>query len=170
MELLKQLMKEHKLTLKELADQSGIPFSTLSKWHRGYTTPNNTGLKKLADFFKVPPEILAQSFGKEYTEDLSEPNTTEMTVAEIESVERAIENNKKDVTELRETIDKKNETIDYLREKCRQLASREQYSKAAATSIEEVENLLGAELCTKNRTLILSLHLLCTVIERHLWK
>lgn len=58
---IKELRKEHNLTLKELGAELNIRDNTLSRYENG-RTPNQEILKKIADYFKVPVPYL-QGFG-----------------------------------------------------------------------------------------------------------
>lgn len=55
---LKELRKEHGLTLKELGEQLGMPNNTLSQYETGKREPKLETWQKLTDFFKVPTEYL----------------------------------------------------------------------------------------------------------------
>lgn len=55
---LKELRKEHGLTLKELGEQVGMANNTLSQYETGKREPKLETWQKVADFFKVPTEYL----------------------------------------------------------------------------------------------------------------
>lgn len=58
---IKELRKEHNLTLKKLGAELNIRDNTLSRYENG-RTPKESILKKIADYFKVPVPYL-QGFG-----------------------------------------------------------------------------------------------------------
>lgn len=53
MNRLKELRKEKKLTQKELAIKTEIPYRTLQRWENGETDIKSNAAEKLADFFGV---------------------------------------------------------------------------------------------------------------------
>lgn len=53
MNRLKELRKEKKLTQKELAEETDIPYRTLQRWENGETDIKSDKAEKLADFFGV---------------------------------------------------------------------------------------------------------------------
>ena len=53
MNRLKELRKEKKLTQKELAEKTDIPYRTLQRWENGETDIKSDKAEKLADFFGV---------------------------------------------------------------------------------------------------------------------
>lgn len=53
MNRLKELRKEKKLTQKELAEETDIPYRTLQRWENGETDIKSDKAQKLADFFGV---------------------------------------------------------------------------------------------------------------------
>ena len=55
---LKMLIKERKLTQKQIADALGIPASTFSGYVQGYSEPSLDTLIRLADYFKVSADYL----------------------------------------------------------------------------------------------------------------
>lgn len=55
--ILKQLRKERKLTLKNLAELTGVSISFLSQVERGKSSVTLESLKKIADALKVNPTI-----------------------------------------------------------------------------------------------------------------
>lgn len=52
-ENLRLLQFEHKLTLKQLSEKTGIPKSTIHNWASGVAPHNLSQLKKLANLFKI---------------------------------------------------------------------------------------------------------------------
>lgn len=50
---LKELRKEKKLTQKELAEETDIPYRTLQRWENGETDIKSDKAEKLADYFNV---------------------------------------------------------------------------------------------------------------------
>lgn len=55
---LKELRKEKKLTQKELAEKTDIPYRTLQRWENGETDINLSQAKMLADYFGVSETYL----------------------------------------------------------------------------------------------------------------
>ena len=53
MNKIKQLRKEKKLTQKELAEETDIPYRTLQRWENGETDIKPEKAQQLADFFGV---------------------------------------------------------------------------------------------------------------------
>ena len=53
MNKIKQLRKEKKLTQKELAEKTDIPYRTLQRWENGETDIKSDKAEKLANFFGV---------------------------------------------------------------------------------------------------------------------
>jgi transcriptional regulator with XRE-family HTH domain len=53
-EKMKSLRKERKLTLKSLAEQTGVSISFLSQVERGKSSVTLESLKKIADTFRGP--------------------------------------------------------------------------------------------------------------------
>ena len=53
MNRLKELRKEKKLTQKELAEETDIPYRTLQRWENGETDIKSEKAEKLADYFGV---------------------------------------------------------------------------------------------------------------------
>lgn len=53
MNRLKELRKEKKLTQKELAEETDIPYRTLQRWEKGGNNIKPEKAKKLADYFGV---------------------------------------------------------------------------------------------------------------------
>ena len=53
MNKIKQLRKEKKLTQKELAEKTDIPYRTLQRWENGETDIKPEKAQQLADFFGV---------------------------------------------------------------------------------------------------------------------
>ena len=68
--VLKNLRKERKLTLKELAEQTGVSISFLSQVERGKSSVTLESLKKIADALKVNPTVFFPENDKE--KDLKE--------------------------------------------------------------------------------------------------
>lgn len=62
MNRLKELRKEKKLTQKELAEETDIPYRTLQRWENGETDIKSDKAKLLADYFNVQiPYLLGYS-------------------------------------------------------------------------------------------------------------
>ena len=57
-EKLKQLRKEKKLTLKQIAEELNISVSAYSNYEQGIRLPNYDILLKIADFFDVSTDYL----------------------------------------------------------------------------------------------------------------
>ena len=55
---LKELRKEKKLTQKELAEKTDIPYRTLQRWENGETDIKLSQAKMLADYFGVSETYL----------------------------------------------------------------------------------------------------------------
>lgn len=55
---LKMLIKERKLTQKQIANDLGIPASTFSGYVQGFSEPSLDTLIRLADYFKVSVDYL----------------------------------------------------------------------------------------------------------------
>jgi transcriptional regulator with XRE-family HTH domain len=53
-----KLVKLHKTTNYKVSRETGIPYSALSDWKAGRSTPKNTKLQKLADYFGVTLDYL----------------------------------------------------------------------------------------------------------------
>ena len=51
--VIKDLRKKKNLTQRELAKETGISFSMITKYEQGLNTPSIENLRKLADFFGV---------------------------------------------------------------------------------------------------------------------
>ena len=52
-----ELREKRGLTIQEIADKTGLPKSTISKWELGTTVPNSVRvLQKLARFYGIPFE------------------------------------------------------------------------------------------------------------------
>lgn len=58
MNRLKELRKEKKLTQKELAEKTNIPYRTLQRWENGETDIKPSQAKMLADYFGVSETYL----------------------------------------------------------------------------------------------------------------
>ncbi len=58
MNRLKELRKEKKLTQKELAEETDIPYRTLQRWENGETDIKSDKAQQLADFLGVTPAYL----------------------------------------------------------------------------------------------------------------
>jgi len=59
---LNEFLKKNKISISELAKETGVPKSNISKWLSG-STPNLEQLDKVAQFFNLSIEELA--FGRE---------------------------------------------------------------------------------------------------------
>ena len=77
MNRLKELRKEKKLTQKELAEKTDIPYRTLQRWENGETVPNTETLKLLSKVFDVsintllgsPRKLICQCCGMPLEDD-----------------------------------------------------------------------------------------------------
>lgn len=58
MNRLKELRKEKKLTQKELAEETDIPYRTLQRWENGETDIKSDKAEKLANYFGVSASYL----------------------------------------------------------------------------------------------------------------
>lgn len=58
MNRIKELRKEKKLTQKELAEKTGIPYRTLQRWENGETDIKSDKAQELADYFNVSVSYL----------------------------------------------------------------------------------------------------------------
>ncbi len=58
MNRLKELRKEKKLTQKELAEETDIPYRTLQRWENGESNIKPEKAQQLADFLGVTPAYL----------------------------------------------------------------------------------------------------------------
>jgi transcriptional regulator with XRE-family HTH domain len=57
-EKFEKLMQMHNVTPYKVSKETGIPYSALSDWKNGKSTPKNDKLQKLADYFNVTLEYL----------------------------------------------------------------------------------------------------------------
>ena len=72
MNRLKELRKEKKLTQKELAEKTDIPYRTLQRWENGETDIKSDKAQELADYFGVHiPFLLGYSPIKTAEEEIS---------------------------------------------------------------------------------------------------
>ena len=72
MNRLKELRKEKKLTQKELAEKTDIPYRTLQRWENGETDIKSDKAQELADFFGVHvPFLLGYSPIRTAEEEIS---------------------------------------------------------------------------------------------------
>ena len=62
MSLLRQKRQERGLSMKDLAEQLGVTYSTISTWETGHDSPGIKNLKKIAAFFDEPIEVFAKDF------------------------------------------------------------------------------------------------------------
>ena len=60
MERLRELRKSKKMTMKELAKVFGVSESTISLYETGKREPDNSMLKRLADYFGVSVDYLLE--------------------------------------------------------------------------------------------------------------
>ena len=123
MNKIKQLRKEKKLTQKELAEKTDIPYRTLQRWENGETDIKSDKAEKLANFFGVSiahllgyedndfknetdlkVSVLDEALKKLHAimvlaESSESPNLVEFgigtAIAEVESFKREIENGDK---------------------------------------------------------------------------
>ena len=59
---LKYLREKKGLEQQELADNLGIPRSTLSCWETGVRTPKIEQIQEIADYFKVDIDIISKDY------------------------------------------------------------------------------------------------------------
>ena len=72
MNRLKELRKEKKLTQKELAEETDIPYRTLQRWENGETDIKSDKAQELADYFGVHvPFLLGYSPIRTAEEEIS---------------------------------------------------------------------------------------------------
>lgn len=72
MNRLKELRKEKKLTQKELAEETDIPYRTLQRWENGETDIKSDKAQELADYFGVHiPFLLGYSPVRTAEEEIS---------------------------------------------------------------------------------------------------
>ena len=57
-ETFEKLLEENKVTAYQVCKETGIPRSTISDWKAGRYTPKVDKMRKLADYFNVPLEML----------------------------------------------------------------------------------------------------------------
>ena len=57
-DVLEKLLKINGTTLYRVAKETGIPYSSLSDWKNGKTTPKQDKMQKLAEYFNVSLEYL----------------------------------------------------------------------------------------------------------------
>ena len=77
-ERLKQFRSEHRYTQKELARLLHVKPATVSGWELGRNIPSIEMLKKLANIFEVPFDVMAgvsDSMSNTKTADLADKNT-----------------------------------------------------------------------------------------------
>jgi len=68
---LRQLRKNAKLTLKDIAKLIGVSYQTVSNWENGSTEPDIQSIIKLADYFSVTTDYLLEHDNDEiYFKDL----------------------------------------------------------------------------------------------------
>lgn len=68
---LRQLRKNAKLTLKDIAKLIGVSYQTVSNWEKGGTEPDIQSIIRLADFFSVTTDYLLEHDNDEvYFKDL----------------------------------------------------------------------------------------------------
>lgn len=95
MNRLKELRKEKKLTQKELAEETDIPYRTLQRWENGETDIKSDKAEKLADCFNVQvPYLLGYSktrYGAEQiTKAIKEDATKHNKTVDNEQLENTI--------------------------------------------------------------------------------
>lgn len=67
-EALRALTKETGISIRQLADETGIPQTTINNYCRGLIDPTLENIVKIADYFAVPVDYLVGRIdGKEYT-------------------------------------------------------------------------------------------------------
>jgi transcriptional regulator with XRE-family HTH domain len=57
-EIFEKLLKVNKVSVYKVAKEAGIPYSSLSEWKAGRSTPNPDKLLKLAEYFGVTVDYL----------------------------------------------------------------------------------------------------------------
>ena len=93
-ELLKKIRTERKLTKKDVANLSGIPYPTYLKYEYGERELGLTSLQKLADFYGVTTDyLLGRETAQVPTQDLASvvKNSNVQTLEEILILRRAIQ-------------------------------------------------------------------------------
>lgn len=73
-ETFEKLLKLHNITPYKVSKDTGIPYSALSDWKKGRSTPKKEKLEKLADYFSVSVDFLLgrekqMEFGLRFTSD-----------------------------------------------------------------------------------------------------
>ena len=72
---LKALRKERGLTLKEVAEGTGLPLTSISYWESGERQPSADVLPAIADFYKITvDELLGRPKALISTEEEEEPS------------------------------------------------------------------------------------------------
>ncbi len=62
-EMLNELMEKHKINRQQLADYTGVPYTTLQGWDLEAEPKVQGNLMKVAQFFKVPLEYFCYGIG-----------------------------------------------------------------------------------------------------------
>ena len=57
-EIFEKLLKLHNITAYKVSKDTGIPYSALSDWKKGRSTPKQDKLEKIADYFSVSVDYL----------------------------------------------------------------------------------------------------------------
>lgn len=65
-----ELIKERKITAKQVSDATGIPQTSIANWRKGTRKPKYEAIVSIADFLKVPVEYLTGSDQDENSLDL----------------------------------------------------------------------------------------------------
>ena len=88
MSLLRQKRQERGLSMKDLAEQLGVTYSTISTWETGHDAPGIKNLKKIAAFFDESVDLFAKDF--KIDPDLLVPPTTEGKRISREEYQKAV--------------------------------------------------------------------------------
>ncbi|EGQ3938031.1 TPA: helix-turn-helix domain-containing protein [Staphylococcus pseudintermedius] len=88
---LKQLMKEHNIDQKELAEALGVSQPTVSNWIQETKYPRIKRIQQIADYFNVPKSRLISDREPEQQTVAAHFDKEGLTQEEIEEVNRFIE-------------------------------------------------------------------------------
>ena len=64
-----EYLKEHKMTVKQVSDATGIPQTTIASWRSGIRKPKYEAVKTIADYLNVSAEYLLGTESKEISTD-----------------------------------------------------------------------------------------------------
>lgn len=65
-EVFEQLLQKFGVTPYKISKQTGVTQTTLSNWKNGKSTPSNSNLQKIADYFGVSVDYLMTGEEKDY--------------------------------------------------------------------------------------------------------